>query len=215
MIKSILASIGLVTVLVLLAVGLWQYRGQVGRAYRSVVDGQDSAGAVSVVDPTGTPSSGALRSAESKERRIGRGGSASVRLTPDEMASIVQDRLDPLARRALDSLKVTLEEERFTLEGQVLVAVFGRDLLGPLVQILGERQPIRVSGPVALRDTGVVAWACDEFVIAGFPFPQAAIPSLVDQLTGMDEGAFLIPVPESVGEVSVAPDGVTFYRWMD
>ncbi len=212
MIRSLLASIGCFTVLVLLGFGVWQYRGQLGRAFRSVVNGQDSS---AVVDPTGTPSSEALRSAERKERRIGNGGTASVRLTPDEMASIVQDRLDPLARRALDSLQVTLEEERFTLEGQVLVAVFGRDLLGPLVQILGERQPIRVSGPVALRDTGVVAWACDEFVIAGFPFPQAAIPPLVDQLTGMEEGAFLIPVPEAVGAVSVAPAGVTFYRWMD
>jgi hypothetical protein len=185
--KNVLASVGCLTVLVLVGFVAWEYRGQVARAYRSVVAGDDS-------------------NAEASRPAVG------VRLTADEMASLIEDRLDPVARRALDSLRVTLDHERFTLEGQILLDVFSRDLLGPIAQILDTRQPLRVGGPVALREPGVVAWACDEFVIASFPFPQSAIPRLIDQLTGGDDGAFLIPIPDTVGEVHVGTDGVTFYR---
>jgi hypothetical protein len=198
--------------MVLVGFVAWEYRGQVARAYRSVVAGDDSNAEASR-PAVGVPSLTDLVSAERKERSIARaGGSRTVRLTADEMASLIEDRLDPVARRALDSLRVTLDHERFTLEGQILLDVFSRDLLGPIAQILDTRQPLRVGGPVALREPGVVAWACDEFVIASFPFPQSAIPRLIDQLTGGDDGAFLIPIPDTVGEVHVGTDGVTFYR---
>jgi hypothetical protein len=207
--KNALASIGCLTVLVLLGVAVWQYRGQAARVYRSVVYGENEAGGPT----TGVPSLTALVSAERKERAIARrGGPRSVHLTADEMASLVEDRLDPAARRALDSLRITLDQGRFTLEGQILLDVFTRELLGPIAQALESRQPLRVAGPVTLREPGIVAWACDEFVVASFPFPQSALPTLINQLTGGRDGAFLIPVPETVGEIHVGRDGVTFYR---
>ncbi len=216
-IKNMLASIGCLTVFVLVGFVAWEYRGHVGRAVRSTLQGEEQTGSALPQEPTvGTPSPRSLESAERKERDVGRrGGPASVRLTADEMASIIQDRLDPEAKRALDSLRVTLEEGRFTLDGQVLLEVFSQEMLGPWAQFLGGRQPLRVGGPVALRDTGILAWSADEFVIGPFPFPQSAIPSLVNHLTGGSDGALIIPVPETVGDVHVGPGGVTFYRRVD
>ena len=213
-VKNMFASIGCLTVFVLVGFVAWEYRGQMSRAVRSQIQGEAESNPAEPQGPTvGTPSPRALASAERKEREVGRrGGPASVRLTADEMASIVQDRLDPVAKRALDSLRVTLEEGRFTLDGQVLLEVFSQEMLGPWAQFLGGRQPLHVAGPVALRDTGIVAWSADEFVIGPFPFPQSAIPGLVNYLTGGSDGALIIPVPESVGDVHVGPGGVTFFR---
>lgn len=213
-VKNMFASIGCLTVFVLVGFVAWEYRGQMGRAVRSQFQGEAESNRAEPQGPTvGTPSPRALQSAERKEREVGRrGGPASVRLTADEMASIIQDRLDPVAKRALDSLRVTLEEGRFTLDGQVLLEVFSQEMLGPWAQFLGGRQPLHVAGPVALRDTGIVAWSADEFVIGPFPFPQSAIPGLVNYLTGGSDGALIIPVPETVGGVHVGPGGVTFSR---
>lgn len=176
--------------------------------------GQEAGNAVPQEPSVGVPSEAALLSALRKEQRIAqRGGVEHVQLTADEMASIIQDRLDPIARRALDSLRLTLAEERVTLDGQVLMEVFSREVLGPLAGYVHGRQPLRVAGAVAVRDTGVVSWTPDEVSIMAFPFPRSAIPRLVDYLTGGTDGALLLPVPRTVGDVQVGPGGVTFYRW--
>ncbi len=215
--RNVFALIGCLTVLVLAAIGAWAYRGQLLGVYRSVVGAGGATASGSGAEATvGFPSTAALRSAERKEASIARRrGPGYVRLTADEVASLIEHRLEPEVRRALDSLRVTLTEDRFALEGQILLDVFSLELLGPLVELLGSRQPMRAAGPVALEDPGTVAWRCDEFIIQSFPFPPSAIPRLVNRLTGGSEGAFLIPVPATVGDVRVRADGVTFYRRAD
>jgi hypothetical protein len=161
----------------------------------------------------GVPSDSALLSALRKERLIAGGGVNYVRLSPNEIASILQARLDPAAQEALDSLRLTLSDDRITLEGQLLMETVGRELLGAMAGYVQGRQPIRVTGVVAVRDTGVVSWTPDEVTIMALNLPQAAIPRLVNYLTGGTDGAFLLPVPRTVGEVHVSQSTLTFYRW--
>ena len=210
-IKNLLAGVGCLTVLVLLGLGAWQAREQVAGVYRSIVG---DGGSPAAAEPTvGVPSEEALRAAERKEAEMERrGGPGYIVLTADEVASLIVRRLDPAVRAATDSVTVTLYEHRLVLEGQILLEVFGRDLLGPLADFLGSRQPLRIGGGLEVREPGIAAWKCDEFVIRSFPFPEAVIPRLVNRLSGDTAGAFLIPVPSTVGEVYVKPDGVTFYR---
>lgn len=204
------AAIGGLAVFVLGGVLAWTYRTEIAVLYRSIVGADRNGTPESAI---GIPSPASLQSAERKESALAdRDGPPHVVLTADEMASLIAGRLDPVARRALDSIRVILDDDRFTLEGQIRTDVFGRGLLGPLAGILDAYHPIRVSGAVELRASGLVAWSSDEFVIASFPFPPSAIPRLVNRLTGGTEGAFLIAVPETVGEVRVRSDGVTFYR---
>jgi hypothetical protein len=209
--KNFFATVGCVTLMVALAVVGWLYRDQVGGIYRSIVGADRSAnGGPSTM---GVPSSAALRSAEEKEAAVARRtGPGYVRLDADEVASLIQDRIATEAERALDSLRVVLAEDRLTLEAQVLLDVFTPDLLGPLAELLGSRQPLHASGGIVVEEPGVVAWRVDEFVIREFPFPPSAIPKLVNRLTGLTSGAFMIPVPSTIGEVHVNAQGVTFYR---
>ena len=124
----------------------------------------------------------------------------------------IADRLDPAAREAVDSLRVVLYDDRLVLYGHVRLDVFGRELLGPLAGVFDSSEPLRMAGPLEADRPGRLSWRCTEFSILRFPFPQSVIPALVNRLTGRDDGAFPIPVPESVGDVRVRPDGVTLYR---
>jgi hypothetical protein len=128
------------------------------------------------------------------------------------MASLIEDRLPGAATQALDSIAVTLESDRFTLEADLETERFGRDLLGPLRGMIDPREPIRISGPADLRAPGVIGWDVDEFRVASFPFPGPAIPVLVDRLTGGDGGVMLFAVPAEVGDLRILPGGVTFFR---
>ena len=208
---NIFAGIGCLTVLALAAVGAWYFRADIADLYTSLVERDTASG--SMEPTTGRPSRSALESALSKERSIARrDGPDNVALTADEMASLIEDRLPVVAKQALDSMTVTLEQDRFTLEAELETERFGRDLLGPLRGMIDPREPIRISGPAVVRAPGVIGWEVDEFRVASFPFPGPAIPVLVDRLTGSDGGAMFFAVPAEVGNLSIRPDGVTFYR---
>ena len=208
---DLFAGIGCLTVLCCGVFGVWYFRADIADAYHSVVDrGTDR----SYSHPTtGHPSPAALQSALEKESAITRrDGPERVVLSADEMASLIEDRLTSEARQALDSITVTLERGRFSLEADLHTEALGRDLLGPLRGMIDPREPIRVSGPAEIRAPGVIGWEIDEFRVAAFPFPGPAIPVLVDRLTGGTGGVMLFAVPAEVDDLRIRPDGVTFYR---
>lgn len=208
-VKNFLATVGCLTLFVVVVGGGWLFRDQLLGAYRSVTGTEPRAAADSTV---GVPSGSALRSAEAKEASLGARGTGYVQLSADEVASLIDARLAPPARAAVDSLRVVLTEGRIALEARVRLAVFGKDLLGPLAGLLDASERLRMAGGAEVRAPGEMAWRCDEFVIVSFPFPPSVIPALVNKLTGRDDGVFLIPVPRTVGEVRVRADGVTLYR---
>lgn len=160
----------------------------------------------------GRASEAALRSARRKEEQMERpNGPRSVTLTAAEMASLILDGLDPVGRRALDSLEVALAPGRLELRAELITEnVSG--LLGPFAAMFRSREPMRASGPAHVARPGVVAWQPDSFVLRAFPFPSGFVPALVDRLTGGTGGAVPIRVPPTVGAVRIAPQGVTFVR---
>ena len=210
-IKNFFSALGCLTFLVILAAAAWVFRAPLGEAYQSVTGSAPPAilGPDSVV---GQPSADALRTAQQKEAAMAGGDAGYVRLSADELASLVQGRFDPIAREAIDSLRVILYRDRLILEGHVRLDVFGRELLGPLAGMLDASEPLRMGGTLAVSRPGVVAWQCDEFVLLSFPLPQSVIPALVDRLTGGDDGTVHIPVPGTVGDLRLRPDGLTLYR---
>jgi hypothetical protein len=208
---NIFAGIGCLTVLAVGLVGAWYFREDIADLYVSIVERDPTPGPTEPT--TGRPSSSALQSALDKERDIARsGGPDSVILVADEMASLINDRLSNVSKQALDSISVTLEPGRFTLEAELETERFGGDLLGPLRGMIDPREPIRISGPADVRAPGVIAWDIDEFRVASFPFPGPAIPVLVDRLTGGDGGVMLFAMPAVVDDLEILSDGVTFYR---
>ena len=218
--KSVLASVGCLTVLLVGGLVGWHYRAQVAGLYRSLLGDRpvapaDTAVTVAPVDTvprTGRPSVAAARSAREKEASMARpDGPPYVLLTADEMASLIRDGLDPVARAALDSVEVTLMADRFEMRGHVRTALL-QGMLGPFAGMLAAREPLLVAGPARVAGVGVVAWEPDSVMVRAFPFPRTAIPVLINQLTGGKDGTLRIGVPPTVGDLRIRPDGVTFYR---
>ena len=211
--KSTFAMVGCLVFVVLGGIAGWHYRGQIGGAFGSLrgVDGQ--RGPLPTAAATGGASIVALRSALMKQGAIERpDGPEVIELTPSEMASIIEAGLEPRARDALDSIEVTLHDDRLTLRASVATRILGRELLGPFAAALGEREPLRVSGGPRGVDDGMLAWVPDSFVVRSFPFPGVVIPKLVNTLTGRSDGAIPVSVPRTVRDVRIRPEGVTFYR---
>lgn len=215
--KNLLAGIGCLTVVTVGGIVGWHYRAQLGGLYRSIVERRSPASApgsgTDTVPSTGRPSAQALDSARRKRDALARpNGPAYVTLTADEMAALVASGVGPAGRAALDSITVTLGDDRFEFRAVLKTQVLREALPGPLAGILGAREPISVSGPARVAAKGAVAWEPDSFVVRSFPFPRSAVPVLVNKLTGRPDGIVPIPVPTTVGDLRIRPDGVTFYR---
>jgi hypothetical protein len=188
----------------------WQYRSQFVEIYRDLRG--RSLGEIFEEGP-GAPSPEALESAQHKQVLIARmRGPDSVALNTQEMASLIVEGLDPKAREALDSLTVEFGMDRFTLQAQLVTAMWGRESLGFFSAFLLPREPLRVSGPVRVERPGVIAWVPDQFSIRSIPFPQAAIRPIVNSLTGRRDGAFFMGAPPTIGSLLIRPASVTFYR---
>lgn len=214
--KNLLAGIGCLTVAAAGGIAGWHYRAQLGGLYRSIVERSAPAAPAPRADPvasTGRPSAQALESARRKREAMARpDGPAYMTLTADEMAAFIADGLGPAGRAALDSITVTLGDDRFEFRAVLKTQALRGALPGPLAGVLSAREPVSVSGPARVAAKGAVAWEPDSFVVRSFPFPRSAVPVLVNQLTGRPDGIVPIPVPPAIGDLRIRPDGVTFYR---
>lgn len=210
--KNVLAGVGCATILVVGAIGAYQYRDQIRGAVASV-RGEPAGRHRDTTRVVGVPSVEALRSARRKEARMAAaGGPARVELSADELAALIADGIEPAARRALDSLRVVLVPDRFVLEAQLLTSGLERGLLGPLGDMVDAREPVRIGGPAVVAGEGLVAWRPDELTLRAFPFPDGLVPRLVDAIMGVHNGAVPIPVPATVGAIRIEADRVVFER---
>jgi hypothetical protein len=213
--RNLLAGIGCLALAAGAGFLAWQYRVPLGRTADRVLH-RSSGSPADTVRMTGHPSADALRRARAKEAALARpDGPAEVTVSADEMAALVAAGLDPAARAALDSLRVTLAPGRFTLEARVRTDRLGRDVLGPLSGVVAEREALRMGGPAAVAGPGEVAWRPDEFQVRAVHFPASLVPRVVNALTGGRDGIVPIPVPATTGRVEIRGDGVTFYRRTD
>jgi|GEM_PF-666812 len=212
--KNMFAMAGCATILLVAAVAGWQYRSQLTDAYQAFRGVEEpTASQEAFPEGQGSPSPQARESAIRKYQRMARiDGPEFVMLSSAEMASLIQDGLDPVGRRALDSLSVTFEDGRLIVEALLVTEVWGKDVLGLLGGLLRPYEPLRVAGPARIARRGVLAWEPDEFSVRSIPFPRAAILPIVNRLAGRDDGRMLFGVPSTIAEIRIEAGKVIFYR---
>jgi hypothetical protein len=208
--KRLLAGIGCLVVLAAAALGGWVFHDRLAAVYRRVRGLPEPAPVVYAMPEAG----GAARAAARLGELARRGGPAYVDLSAGDLATLIDRQLARVPRRAFDSVGVALGDQRVRVRGTLDMSVLPRTLLGPLIQGLGQHEPVVAGGPLSVPTPGRVMWTIDELAIRDFPFPSSVIPAIVGALHLPDArgAAVPIPLPALAGDVRVSPQRVRVYR---
>ena len=105
----------------------------------------------------GAPTPAATASGKSKLDSLGavrRSAPDSVVLSPNEMASLIGSGIDWSVRKTFDSLRVELFEGSLAIHARLDTRALPPGTLGPLAGFVGEREPLRLGGTLAIVRPG-------------------------------------------------------------
>ena len=194
-----------VFVVIALIVGAWLYRDRLVPTARKLA-GHAAAGDM------GRPTESGLHTARARVDSLDTGRADSVVLSAGEMASILGAGLDPSVRGRLDSLSVRLGRGMIQVAGRLDTRRLPAELVGPLGVALRERERVIAAGPVTVTGPGRAEWRVQQLQIRDFPFPRDMVPKVVEKALG-DSTRQTLPIhlPRGVGDIRIAPTGVTLY----
>lgn len=209
-----------ILVLALLLSGAWLLRGELGGYLRpQVARIQESFGAGGArdlgdtADVVGTPAPGALDAARDKVDSMHGWAADSVVLSAREMASLLVAGLPTEARTRLDSVSITLANDRVTVRGRLETTRIPKEALGLLAGALAPWEAVSGAGAVAMTRPGWAEWRVDALTIRGFTLPAASSRQLVSRaLPGVENGAIPFALPKGIASLRVRTTGVTLYR---
>ncbi len=207
--RSLIAQVGCLVVLVALVFFGWVYREQVADVVRRL-RGQPPKADVVWVQPAASGTEAQDRLAVLARR----GGPAYVDLTAAEIGALLDAALARTGRRVVDSVRVGLLADELRIGGSLDLSGIPRSALGPLQGALGAREPMVIGGPLAVDSAGRLIMQVTTLRVRDFPFPRSTIGALVRQLRipGAEGAAVPVPGIAGVGDVRVTAERVRFYR---
>lgn len=166
----------------------------------------------------GAPTPSAVASGQAKldslaRPRPSRPPPDSVVMSANEMASLIGAGIDWSVRRTFDSLRVELLEGSLAIHARLDTRALPPDALGPLAGFVGEREPLRLGGTVAIERPGTARFTVREISLRGIAFPGPTVRAIARQMAGADDdGAIPFKVDPAVRDIAVHPSGVVLYR---
>ncbi len=198
--------VALLFVLVLLAFG-WLYRSEITRYVRGIVD------PISMARRTGTPSPGALASAEAKVGVLLREQPDSVLLTASELASLLGNGNSVLGFSGLDSITIELGDRRVRVRTMVNTAMLPDRVLKLWPGTPAPYEEVIAEGGLTPARPGVAEWQLERVIVRGIPLPSDVVGRLLSQATGHgSDGRITLPLPKDVQGFRVRPEGVALFR---
>jgi len=162
----------------------------------------------------GAPSPKALHSTQAKLDRFQHAAPPdSVVLSANEIASMIGSGLDWSVRKSFDSLRVELFEGSVAVHCRLDTRTIPADALGPFSAFLQPMEPLRIAGPVRIKQPGVALWTIQELSLRGMAFPSLMTKQIAQRVAGADaDGAVALRVSPSFQDIAVHPTGVVLYR---
>lgn len=211
-----LAVLLVVGVLLYLNQGLWlpKLRQLTGRA----APADEVAAPAGVWQPL-TPE-GAARARRDVQRLGGSSGPAFANVAPGDLAAYVYDEL----RRQLPPSAEQVEAAVFGDQLHVRTVIQLRDLggsgtLGPLAQLLSDRDTVQFGGTLEVIRPGLAQFRVRQIKLRELAVPSALVPRILAQLNakatrpeGVAADALPLTVPPQIGDVRIARGRVTLYR---
>ena len=214
-----LRRLGCLFVLLLIVVG-YLTRGDCWAPARAVVD--RSTGPVAAhADTTSTWESLSPAAAERGEREVralaAPRGPVYVSLRPGDLASYAFLSLASALPRSAEDAQAAVIDDRVYVRSVVSL----RDLagaLGPLGNLLSERDTLRLGGTFEVVGSGRAVFHVQDVQIGRVPVPEKMIPTLVRRVRrgtprpGTAPDALDIPIPDYIGDVRIARGRITLYK---
>lgn len=207
--RSLIAQVGCLVVLVALVFFGWVYREQVADVVRRLRGQPPKADVVWV-----QPAADTAEAQEALAQLARRGGPAYVDLTAADVGALLDAALARTGRRVVDSVRVGLLADELRIGGSLDLSGVPRSALGPFQGVLGSREPVVIGGPLAVDSAGRLVMRVTTLRVKDFPFPRSTIPALVRQLRipGVEGNAVPVPGITGAGDVRITADRVRFYR---
>jgi hypothetical protein len=147
------------------------------------------------------------------------GGPASVTVGVPELAAYVYEELARQLPPSADSVEAMAQGDRLHVRASVrLQELGGRDALGPLAAMLGDRERLQIGGNLRVVRPGLGELVVREIRVGQLPIPAGLVPRILRQTSrrerpaGVSESGIPLRLPDYVGEVRVAGGAVTIVR---
>jgi hypothetical protein len=217
-----IGRIGCLVVLVLLGVIGWLTRDR----WLHMVNGGTTARSDSAIAATGREGVWQPLSAEGGERArraladLERpNGPTVVTVRASDLGAYVYQELAQQLPPSADSVEAMAVGDQLHVRASVrLKELGGRDVLGPLAAMLGDRERLEIGGNLRVVRPGVGELVVREIRVGQLRIPSPLIPKLLRQLShrdrppGISEAGLPLRLPAHIGEVRVAGGNVTMAK---
>ena len=146
-------------------------------------------------------------------------GQAYAALSAGQVASYIFIEMANGLPGSAQDLEAAVINDRLAVRGLVSLAdLGGARILGPLAQMLSERDTLLLSGTMNVLPTGEGQFVVRELQFGGFRVPSGVIPRIVRQIDKTEDrgpmapSAISLPLPPGVADVRVGGGLVTLYR---
>jgi hypothetical protein len=206
-----IGRLGCMLALALLAVAGWLTRDRWLRMVRG-----GSAAADSTVVAAGREGVWQPLTAQGGERPT---GPPAVTVSAPDLGAYVYQELARQLPPSADSVEAMAARDQLHVRASVrLRELGGRDVLGPLAAMLGDRERLQIGGTLRVVRPGLGELVVREIRVGQLPIPSAIIPRLLRQVSrrdrppGISEAGLPLRLPEYVGEVRVSAGNVTISK---
>lgn len=194
-------------ILALLIAGAWIYRDNVRRLVHQTL------GTALAVSSVGRPTPAALASARHKLDSLQSFRRDSVRLTPNEAASLLVAGSSVLPGSTFDSISIELGDRTLLVRTLVDSARIASRIRAFIPGTPSRYESVVVSGTLTPLRAGVGEFDVEHVSLHGIPLPVDVVARIVQASTGRTQGTTLnVVLPQVIGGFRVHPDGITIYR---
>ncbi|MFN2563382.1 MAG: hypothetical protein ABR499_00050 [Gemmatimonadaceae bacterium] len=184
--------------------------------------GGDTAGAIASREGVWQPltAQGGERTRRALEALQQPNGPAAVTVGAADLGAYVYQELARQLPPSADSVEAMAVGDQLHVRASVrLQELGGRDVLGPLAGMLGDRERLQLGGNLRVVRPGLGELVVREIHVGQLRIPSALIPRLLRQASrrrerpaGVSESGVPLRLPDYIGDVRVAGGDVTIAR---
>jgi hypothetical protein len=209
-----LRRLGCLVILLLLVAGIWYWYARVPPSHGPT----GAANAARAWEPL------SQTNAERGEKAIAslaqRSGPVFADLTASEAASYI---LFAASRQALppsaQNVSAAIVGDRLSVRANIVLSdLGGRKVLGPLANLLSDRDSIQLGGTMNVIRPGLGQFVVHDVRIGSLAIPSPLVPRLVAELRrgpvpeGVAQNGFPMPLPTYISDIRIANGRITIYK---